>query len=66
MPICFGETQAVTIGGVSIQVLVLFIHCAAINSNLKYLTTLLAIGPEYNIPDRNIRQLIHYVVVCEL
>uniref|UniRef100_T1IYM8 Poly [ADP-ribose] polymerase n=1 Tax=Strigamia maritima TaxID=126957 RepID=T1IYM8_STRMM len=53
------KKRAFTIGGLTP------IHCAAVNPNPKYLSTLLAIDPEYNIPDRNMRRPIHYAVVCE-
>lgn len=41
------------------------IHCAAINPNPKYLSTLLSIEPEFQIADRSMRRPIHYAAACE-
>ncbi|XP_064623807.1 poly [ADP-ribose] polymerase tankyrase-like [Lineus longissimus] len=41
------------------------LHCAAINPNVKYLTKLLTILPEYNIMDKNHWRPIHYAAACE-
>ena len=40
------------------------IHCAAINPNAKYLTRLLGVLPEYNLPDKQNRRPIHYAAAC--
>jgi len=41
------------------------LHCAAINSNPKYLMKLLSILPEYGITDASSHRLMHYAAACE-
>ena len=41
------------------------LHCAAINPNAKYLTTLLNVVPEYGILDAKQRRPIHFAATCE-
>ncbi|XP_074658150.1 poly [ADP-ribose] polymerase tankyrase-like [Tubulanus polymorphus] len=41
------------------------IHCACINPNASYLTTLMSILPEYNIMDKKHWRPIHYAATCE-
>lgn len=41
------------------------IHCACINSNVKYLKTLLSITQDFNIADKKGRRPVHYAAVCE-
>ncbi|XP_006818908.1 poly [ADP-ribose] polymerase tankyrase-like [Saccoglossus kowalevskii] len=45
--------------------LILPLHCAAINPNVKYLTKLLAALPDYSAPDRLGRKPIHYAAASE-